>query len=86
MWFYFGSTAKDVYDHWGYALPWVPLRCDANYHDLHHQSWGVRYNFSVYTSFGDRVLGTLWVDGEKARRFYERGVEAAEGARVEKRD
>ena len=74
MWFYFGSTVKDVYDHCGYIMPWIPVRCDANYHDLHHQKWSMRYNLSVYTSFWDRVFGTLWVDGEKAKYYYERGI------------
>ena len=48
------------------------MRCDANYHDLHHQSWGMTCNFSVYTSFWDRVFGTLWTDSDAAREIRER--------------
>lgn len=71
IWFYFGSTVKDVYDHSGYVMPWIPVRSSADYHDLHHQPWGMKCNFSVYTSFWDRVFGMLWIDDEKARKNYE---------------
>ncbi|MCJ1274225.1 hypothetical protein MMC21_002020 [Puttea exsequens] len=75
MLFYFASTVKDVHDHCRYALPWIMVHSAATYHDLHHQSWGGKWNFSVYTCFWDWVFGTLWTDGEAARRCYEKGVE-----------
>lgn len=46
MWFFTGSTIKTVDDHCGYALPWDPLQHltsnNAGYHDVHHQSWGIK--------------------------------------------
>ena len=46
-------TVKNVVDHCGYAFPYDPcnLLCPKSqwYHDLHHQSWGMKYNFSNYT-------------------------------------
>ncbi|KAF1960675.1 hypothetical protein CC80DRAFT_544079 [Byssothecium circinans] len=57
-------TVKVVSDHTGYALPWDPsnLLCKDSqwYHDLHHQHWGLKYNFSQWTPFWDWCLGTLW--------------------------
>lgn len=82
MWFYVGSTLKVVFDHAGYLFPWNPLRIisdnDAAFHDLHHQSWGVKSNFSIYTGFWDKVLGTYWTDTDDAKARYERGRIAAE--------
>ena len=49
MWFFTGSTFKTVDDHCGYALPWDPLQHltsnNAAYHDVHHQSWGIKASF-----------------------------------------
>ena len=46
MWFFTGSTIKTVDDHCGYALPWDPLQHltsnTSGYHDVHHQSWGIK--------------------------------------------
>jgi len=46
MWFFTGSTIKTVDDHCGYALPFDPLQHitsnNAGYHDVHHQSWGIK--------------------------------------------
>lgn len=44
-----------------------------------HQSWGMKYNFSVYTSFWDRMFGTFW-DGknEMAVDKYRKGKEKAQ--------
>lgn len=44
---FFGfSTMKTVDDHCGYSLPWDPLQKmfwnNAGYHDIHHQSWGIK--------------------------------------------
>ena len=44
------STLKSVHDHCGYSIPWHPfelLTCqNAIYHDIHHQSWGIKVTIS----------------------------------------
>lgn len=82
MWFFTGSTVKTVDDHCGYALPWDPLQHltsnNAGYHDIHHQSWGIKTNFSQpFFTFWDRWLGTAWTGGDVSAR-YERSRLAAE--------
>ncbi|KAL8909538.1 MAG: hypothetical protein Q9171_005017 [Xanthocarpia ochracea] len=74
----FGSlaTIKTISDHCGYVFPWDPFRWvngnGAVFHDLHHQSWGLKYNFSTYTVFWDNLLGTTWADHEGAKKRYQR--------------
>ncbi|PKI82589.1 hypothetical protein MVES_003427 [Malassezia vespertilionis] len=59
------ATYKTVSDHCGYAFPWYyhPFHLlfpnNAEYHDVHHQSQGLRYNYSqpFFVHF-DTVLGT----------------------------
>ncbi|KAI0016671.1 fatty acid hydroxylase superfamily-domain-containing protein [Xylariomycetidae sp. FL0641] len=63
--FFICSTIKTVDDHCGYALPWDPLQRitsnNAAYHDIHHQSWGIKTNFSQpFFTFWDRFTGTMW--------------------------
>lgn len=82
MWFFTGSTIKTVDDHCGYALPWDPLQHltsnNAGYHDVHHQSWGIKTNFSQpFFTFWDRLLGTVWTGGDMSAR-YERARLAAQ--------
>ncbi|MCJ1335720.1 hypothetical protein MMC09_000993 [Bachmanniomyces sp. S44760] len=82
MWFFTGSTFKTVDDHCGYALPWDPLQHltsnNAGYHDVHHQSWGIKTNFSQpFFTFWDRILGTVWTGGDVSAR-YERSRLAAQ--------
>jgi sphinganine C4-monooxygenase len=82
MCFFTGSTIKTVDDHCGYALPWDPLQRltsnNAGYHDVHHQSWGIKTNFSQpFFTFWDRLLGTQWAGGDVSAR-YERARLAAE--------
>ncbi|KAI9759717.1 MAG: hypothetical protein M1835_000321 [Candelina submexicana] len=82
MWFFTGSTFKTVDDHCGYALPWDPLQWitsnNAGYHDVHHQTWGVKTNFSQpFFTFWDRLLGTAWTGGDVSAR-YERARLAAQ--------
>lgn len=84
MVFFTGSTFKTVDDHCGYALPWDPLQHitsnNAGYHDVHHQSWGIKTNFSQpFFTFWDRLLGTVWTGGDVSAR-YERSRLAAEKA------
>jgi sphinganine C4-monooxygenase len=76
MWFFTCSTIKTVDDHCGYAFPWDPLQHvtsnNASYHDIHHQSWGIKTNFSQpFFTFWDRLLGTVW-DGKDVSARYER--------------
>lgn len=82
MWFFTGSIIKTVDDHCGYALPWDPLQLittnNAGYHDVHHQSWGIKTNFSQpFFTFWDRLLGTVWTGGDVSAR-YERARLAAQ--------
>ncbi|TVY71474.1 Sphingolipid C4-hydroxylase [Lachnellula suecica] len=81
MLFFVGSTIKTVDDHCGYALPWDPLQHitsnNAGYHDIHHQSWGIKTNFSQpFFTFWDRLLGTVWTGDTTAK--YERSKKAAQ--------
>ena len=82
--FFTGSTIKTVDDHCGYALPFDPLQHltsnNAGYHDVHHQSWGIKSNFSQpFFTFWDRLLGTVWTGGDVSAR-YERSRMAAQKA------
>lgn len=82
MIFFTCSTIKTVDDHCGYALPFDPLQRitsnNAGYHDVHHQSWGIKTNFSQpYFTFWDRMLGTVWAGGDVSAR-YERAALAAQ--------
>lgn len=62
---FFFSTMKTVDDHGGYAFPWWidPLHLvfpnTSEYHDIHHQMQGLRYNYSqpFFIHF-DVLLGT----------------------------
>lgn len=44
------SSIKTVDDHCGYRLWWDPLQFlfpnNADYHDIHHQAYGIKANFS----------------------------------------
>lgn len=43
------SVMKGVDDHCGYKLPWDPLQWgneqNTQFHDIHHQSWGIKVSF-----------------------------------------
>lgn len=72
--FFTCATIKTVDDHCGYAFPWDPLQHitsnNAAYHDVHHQSWGIKTNFSQpFFTFWDRVLGTAWTGGDISARY-----------------
>ncbi|KAL9601432.1 MAG: hypothetical protein Q9219_002498 [cf. Caloplaca sp. 3 TL-2023] len=77
------ATVKTIGDHCGYVLPWdVGAWVNGNgavFHDLHHQSWGVKHNFATYTVFWDKLLGTAWADGGEAEKRYRRVWEAMKG-------
>lgn len=81
MWYFTFSTIKTVDDHCGYAFPWDPLQRltgnNAAYHDVHHQSWGIKNNFSQpFFTFWDRFMGTKWTGNVKLR--YERTRETVQ--------
>jgi hypothetical protein len=50
LWFTTLSVCKSVDDHCGYELPWDPFQWingqTAAYHDIHHQSWGMKVSIS----------------------------------------
>jgi sphinganine C4-monooxygenase len=74
MWFFTCSAMKTVDDHCGYALPWDPLQHitanNAAYHDIHHQSWGIKTNFSQpFFTFWDRAFKTMWRGGDVKLRY-----------------
>ncbi|KAG8883691.1 hypothetical protein FRB98_002849 [Tulasnella sp. 332] len=59
------SSAKTVDDHCGFSLPLDPLqflyRNNARFHDIHHQHYGLKYNFSQpFWIHWDVLLGTRW--------------------------
>lgn len=65
MCFFTFSTIKTIDDHCGYAFPWDPLQLITNnnaaYHDIHHQTWGIKANFSQpFFTFWDQILGTKY--------------------------
>ncbi|CBX99658.1 hypothetical protein IAQ61_005090 [Plenodomus lingam] len=81
MWFFTGSTIKTVMDHGGYEFPYDPVSWifpnTAAYHDIHHQSWGIKTNFSQpFFVYLDRIGGTMY-KGEVAEK-YERARRAAQ--------
>jgi len=74
MVFFCFSTMKTVDDHCGYSLPWDPLQRmfwnNAGYHDVHHQNWGIKTNFSQpFLICWDRWLGTQWTGGDVSSRY-----------------
>lgn len=82
MWFFTMSTIKTVDDHCGYAFPWDPLQKitsnNAAYHDIHHQSWGIKTNFAQpFFTFWDKLLDTNWKGGDVKLR-YARARDAAQ--------
>ncbi|KAL7423991.1 Sphingolipid C4-hydroxylase sur2 [Cryptotrichosporon argae] len=57
------STAKTIDDHCGYRIWWDPCQLlfanNADYHDIHHQAFGIKANFSQpFFITWDRLLGT----------------------------
>ncbi|KAK0753165.1 fatty acid hydroxylase superfamily-domain-containing protein [Schizothecium vesticola] len=86
MFFFVGSTMKTVDDHCGYSLPWDPLQRissnNAAYHDIHHQSWGIKANFSQpFLTFWDRLLGTMW-KGDANSKYERTRISAAKKSKA----
>ncbi|KAK5116440.1 hypothetical protein LTR62_007988 [Meristemomyces frigidus] len=85
IWFFTCSTIKTVDDHCGYSFPWDPLQHltgnNAGYHDVHHQSWGIKTNFSQpFFTFWDGLLGTKWVGGDVSARYQRSRIAAQKKA------
>lgn len=86
MFFFVGSMMKTVDDHCGYSLPWDPLQRissnNAAYHDIHHQSWGIKSNFSQpFLTFWDRSLGTMW-KGDSNSKYERTRISAAKKSKA----
>lgn len=59
------STMKTIDDHCGYRLPFDPFQIifpnNSVYHDIHHQSWGFKNNFSQpFFTWWDHFFGTKY--------------------------
>lgn len=59
------ATMKTVDDHCGYRLPYdlfqIIFPNNSIYHDIHHQNWGIKHNFSQpFFTIWDRMLGTQY--------------------------
>ncbi|KAJ6508489.1 sphingosine hydroxylase [Mycena sanguinolenta] len=67
------ATFKTVDDHCGYRFPFDPLQVmsknNVDYHDIHHQQIGIKYNFSQpFFVHWDVLLGTEMTRQEMERR------------------
>ena len=81
--FFCFSTFKTVDDHCGYAFPWDPLqhmtKNNAAYHDIHHQTWGIKTNFSQpFFTFWDVWSGTKY-EGSRKDRLAEKNKKQQSG-------
>ncbi|KAI9313033.1 sphingosine hydroxylase [Dichotomocladium elegans] len=73
MIFFTFSNMKTVDDHCGYSFPWDPLQVlfgnNVVYHDIHHQPYGIKTNFSQpYFTFWDNILGTRYIKNKDAKK------------------
>lgn len=52
IWLFTVGTLKTIDDHSGFRLPWDPFQLvtdnNAFYHDIHHQSWGMKVSKHVF--------------------------------------
>lgn len=81
LFFFSFSSVKTVDDHCGYSLPWDPMQHissnNAAYHDIHHQNWGIKTNFSQpFFIFWDKLLDTRY-RGPRQNRVQEAQNKAA---------
>ncbi|KAI9464795.1 fatty acid hydroxylase superfamily-domain-containing protein [Russula earlei] len=85
MLFFVLTTCKAVDDHCGYRLPFDPLQFlsgnTAEYHDIHHQAIGIKYNFSQpWFIHWDVILGTrITTKGLEERRVKLKAARSAHG-------
>lgn len=59
------ATMKTVDDHCGYKLPFdlfqIVFPNNSIYHDIHHQNWGIRHNFSQpFFTIWDKMFDTQY--------------------------
>lgn len=84
MYFFSFALIKVVDDHCGMMLPLNPfhlfLTNNSAYHDVHHQLYGTKYNFSVYFTFWDRILGTYMLPVGSVHNKAKRGFQARHAA------
>lgn len=71
------ATMKTVDDHCGYRLPFDPFQMifpnNSLYHDIHHQSWGFKSNFSQpFFTIWDRILGTKYQFVEEYKQLQDK--------------
>ncbi|KAK0490695.1 sphingosine hydroxylase [Armillaria novae-zelandiae] len=71
------ATFKTCDDHCGYRFPWDPLQFmtsnNADYHDIHHQTVGIKHNFAQpFFIHWDVILGTRMTREEMNRRKYKK--------------
>ncbi|GAV56170.1 hypothetical protein ZYGR_0BA00760 [Zygosaccharomyces rouxii] len=64
------ATLKTVDDHCGYAFPWDPFQIifpnNSVYHDIHHQNFGIKTNFSQpFFTFWDSLFHTNFAGFEQ---------------------
>jgi hypothetical protein len=67
------ATLKTVDDHCGYRLPYdifqIIFPNNSVYHDIHHQIWGIKHNFSQpFFTVWDRMFGTEYEFVEQYRQ------------------
>lgn len=78
---FFLSSWKTVDDHCGYRLWWDPCQMffanNADYHDIHHQSYGIKANFAqpFFTNW-DYLLGTQMTRADAMNRRAKRHAKA----------
>ncbi|KAK5715161.1 Sphingolipid C4-hydroxylase sur2 [Elasticomyces elasticus] len=90
-WFASLSIIKSVNDHSGYVFPYNPFNYvssnTTDFHDVHHQNWGMKYNYSqVYLTIWDDLLGTTMPKEEiaaRGRRRLDAGTSADKSDKTE---
>lgn len=88
--FFVLTTIKTIDDHAGYSFPWDPLQHitpnRSVYHDIHHQNWGIKTNFSQpFLIVWDRWLGTMWEGGDTTE-YYKKAAALAKAKVAEERN
>ncbi|KAL9583701.1 MAG: hypothetical protein Q9203_004969 [Teloschistes exilis] len=55
----------------GHTNKWF-YRTDPDFHDVHHQSWGLKANFGAHLSIWDHMMGTYFADQERISKLRRR--------------